>query len=93
MDKEIKQVRYPVGFLRIQRKGDFEKIAKNQKYKEAKQGESKTYRKLSGGKIGETILIKSYHIELENKGYPKGFKNYDTYDSKYRPRNKTLKNY
>jgi len=94
---EIRKVRYPTGFLRIQKSEDFKKFSEEKSYKNCRQGESRFYRvcmKNKAGKmVGETIEISGYGIEAENKGYPKGFKNYDTYDQKYRPRNKTIKNY
>ena len=89
--KVIRDVKHPESYLRIQKKEDFITFAQETKYKDSRQGESVFFRRFMkqiGKKVAETTKIFSQHIELENKGYPKGFKNYDTYNPKYKSRNK-----
>jgi len=71
--------------MRIQRKEDFTKIAMSQKYRERKR-ESSMYRRIMvkwvKKKVGVVEALTAEHLEGENKGYPKGFKDYKTYDGK-----------
>ena len=91
-EKDIKEVPYPESYLRIQKRNDFKLFNEKERYKNARQGESVFFRKFmrrrAGKKVAETTKLFSQHIETENKGYPKGFKDYDTFNSTYKPRNK-----
>ena len=89
ISKKILEVPHPESYLRIQRKEDYATFAEKDRYKNARKGESVFFRKFMkkiGKKVAETTKIFSQHIETENKGYPKGFKNYDTFKHDYRPR-------
>ena len=88
-EKDIKEVAHSESYLRIQKKEDYATFAEKDRYKNAHKGESTFFRKFMkkiSKKVAETTKMLSQHIETENKGYPQGFKNYDTYDSKYQPR-------
>jgi len=89
--QEIREIPHCESYLRVQRREAYATFFDNEKYKNSKQGESVFFRKFMkkvGKRVAETTKIFSQHIEAENKGYPKGFKNYHTYDPKHRPREK-----
>lgn len=88
---EIKEVPHPESYLRIQKREDYATFVGEDRYRDAHQGESTFFRKFMkriGKKVAETTKIFSQHIEAENKGYPEGFKDYDTYKFGYKPRGK-----
>jgi len=83
--------------MRIQRKDDFAKFANKDRYRHGidrgEINESHSFgrfiKKFILKKTGEAVEITCQHIEAENKGYPKGFTNYGTYNPRYRmPRHK-----
>lgn len=76
------------GYLRIQKREDFETIASTLRYQKVKARESSIYRKIMmkvlGKRLGETAgrELVCIHLEGPNKGYPDDFIDYYTYDTK-----------
>ena len=89
--------RHTSACFRIQKNDDFAKFVNSERYRgRVEKYESHTYgrfmRKLIKKKTGEVTNIVCQHIEAPNKGYPKGFKNYDTFNPRYKqPRRKRKK--
>lgn len=83
--------RTPADF-RIQKRGDFALIADENRYWDGGAQESSNYRYLTHKKVfykgrykkvGKARDLFAEELTSENKGYPKGFKDYHTYDQKY----------
>ena len=73
--------------LRVQRKDDFEKVVAEKVYRESKAGECSRYRRFIHKRakkiVGKAILEKgAEELQAINKGYPKDFISYDTYDTR-----------
>lgn len=89
MKESVEKTRRACGDLRIQRKEDFAKIVVHEQYnKYCSAQESSVYRRFMHKAVGKLIakatLEKSgTYLDGPNKGYPKGFTNYQTYDKKY----------
>ena len=71
--------------LRIQKRDDYKHIALSEKYRNRIR-ESSMFRRIMvksiKKKVGVINEIVAEHLEAPNKGYPKEFKNYKTYDRK-----------
>ncbi len=83
--------RHTSACFRIQSKEDFAKFANKNRYRNMNtKGESHCFgrfiRRLIKKKTGEIVSITCQHKEAKNKGYPKEFTNYETYNPKYRPK-------
>ena len=91
--KEVDTTRRVPADLRIQRRKDFVRIAGESRYYNGGPQESSNYRYLMHKrvikedgeykKVGKARNIFAEELTSMNKGYPKGFKDYDTYDPKY----------
>jgi len=87
-NQEIKSARSE-SYLRIQRKDVFGKIFGRDDYKQSGPGESTLFRKRLPRTRKERRTAEAQqelvalHLEEENKGYPEGFYDYQTYDERH----------
>lgn len=86
-DTEVRTSRAE-SYLRIQRRDIFEKVCYREDYKNSGSSESSLFRKRlpfsrDKKRTGETKLIKAIHLEAANKGFSKGFTDYQTYDPRH----------
>lgn len=85
--KSIEETRRAPANFRIQKRDDFQKIC-TERYQQETRGESSIYRRMvhknlkkKVGKVSGKIALATVK-EYKNKGYPKNFTNYYTYDKK-----------
>ena len=95
---EVMWTRRAAADLRIVKKDDFAEICKQKRYLNFPRAESSNFRrythKILNKLVGKARLEKGAEVQwADNKGYPKGFKNFDTYDAKHDKSNRTNRCY
>jgi len=86
INDEIRSARAE-SFLRIQKSKTMERVINSSGYKESGMGESTLFRKRmhpdrSKRQTAEALKLICVTLEDENKGYPKDFTDYETYDER-----------